>query len=351
MTDVALPLEDDAAPPVAPPPPGDNFPELVWAHYRWEQEVHSGREPHPEVTRAYQGARKAFEEEHGQILDAYWSTTCASGVAVTVKQPPAFVRWFAEPHVQFHRESDWVTKRAPAIADVLHRCDTLAISVGEVLRGTSERIAMQWIFSVASHLLGFLDRTDGAPGRDRAREVANEKQAELCKIEEYYRRAGNNAGRLVYFSGMLFGGVALVLLAPVIWVMLNIIGADDMTAKTFFACYTSGAVGAIVSVMSRMSGDRFTVDYEVGRNALRWLGSFRPVIGAVFGVALYFVVKSGILMTSPPDDTAPFFYFGTLAFLAGFSERWTRVILGKAEGTLVPQPDATASTAGSSAPS
>ena len=84
----------------------------------------------------------------------------------------------------------------------------------------------------------------------------------------------------------------LVGLALVILLTTRFFDYNNFPAlKTFFACYTSGAVGAIVSVMSRMSGDRFTVDYEVGRHALRWLGSFRPLIGAVFGVALYFVAQ------------------------------------------------------------
>src|SRR5688500_2969027 len=104
MTDVAVQLETDAQAP-SQPPPGDTFPELVWAHFRWEQAVHAKRVPHPEVTRDYQDALKAFKRERGEVLDAYWSTTCASAVAVSVKQPPAIVRWFAEPHVAFHRET------------------------------------------------------------------------------------------------------------------------------------------------------------------------------------------------------------------------------------------------------
>jgi hypothetical protein len=92
-----------------------------------------------------------------------------------------------------------------------------------------------------------------------------------------------------------------------------------------------------VSVMSRMNAgaDKFSLDYEVGRNSLRRLGSFRPFLGAVFGVALYFTLSSGILQTEiPPDRSKAFFYYGTLAFVAGFSERWTKVILGGAERTI-----------------
>jgi len=85
-----------------------------------------------------------------------------------------------------------------------------------------------------------------------------------------------------------------------------------------------------------MSSNSFRVDYEVGRSTIRRLGSFRPFIGAIFGVAMFFLIKSGLLNIvvdkDPPSDQ--FFFFGSLAFLAGFNERWTNVILGKAEQTI-----------------
>jgi hypothetical protein len=54
------------------------------------------------------------------------------------------------------------------------------------------------------------------------------------------------------------------------------------------------------------------------------------VIGAVFAVVLYFALKSGLVnLKTGPKDTTTFFY-ATLAFMAGFSERWARVLLGGA---------------------
>lgn len=196
---------------------------------------------------------------------------------------------------------------------------------------------MQWINSVASHLLGFMDRTDGRPESGEARAVAQEQTRELAKVEEYYGRAGSNAGRIVYFWGMMIGVVDIALLAPVVAGIFYLFGLYDSQGselQTFFACYAAGAVGALVSVMSRMNQgeDKFSIDYEVGRNSIRRMGSFRPILGAVFGVVLYFTLSSGILQTEiPPDDSQAFFYYGTLAFIAGFSERFTKVILGGAE--------------------
>ena len=68
------------------------------------------------------------------------------------------------------------------------------------------------------------------------------------------------------------------------------------------------------------------------------LGSYRPVLGAVFGVFTYFVLASGILQLKPLDDAkTALYYYGTLAFVAGFSERFTQVLAKSVEGLLPAQ--------------
>lgn len=71
----------------------------------------------------------------------------------------------------------------------------------------------------------------------------------------------------------------------------------------------------------------------------------RPPVGAVlvpsfdrltvkgFGVAVYFLLASGLLMTKPPQGKVIYFY-AIAAFLAGFSERFTGVMFGGAERLL-----------------
>jgi hypothetical protein len=335
MTDVAVSLsEREPRQPPVPTATGLSFPELVWAHYKWERDVHSDNPMHPELEARYRSAVAAFEAEHGRILESYWSTTNASAVAVTVKPAPRPLRWLGkDPRVRFHRATDWVTKEAPEIAEVMQRCDTLAIRAQEVLRDTTERIALQRIYSVASHLLGFLDRTTGKPSEVEARHVVESQMRELKQVREYYFRAGNNAGRIVYFWGMMIGVAILVGLALVILLTTRYFDYQNFPAlKTFFACYTAGALGALVSVMSRMSkAETFVLDFEVGRPALRRLGSMRPFLGAVFGVVTYYVLQSGIIepTTRAPDKLI--YYYGSLAFVAGFSERWTKVLLGVVE--------------------
>jgi hypothetical protein len=83
-----------------------------------------------------------------------------------------------------------------------------------------------------------------------------------------------------------------------------------------------------------MRSDRFALDYEVGRMPAFGLGAFRPFIGAVFGLFIYFALQSELLQLQKPDEGKAFFFFTLFAFVAGFSERLTHVILGGAERTV-----------------
>jgi hypothetical protein len=324
--------------------PDHSFPDLVWAHYAWERTRESD-EPDERKLDLYRRTRVAFEAKYGDIVEAYWCQEEASAVAVTVKQRPKLLRILGlDPMIRFHQVADWETRHAPAIADALHVCETQAVKIAEVLRGTSERIAMLWVYSVAQHLLGFVERYSGEPSVEVAEEEAKKQYKELVQIEGYYHRAGEKAGRLVYVTGMLFGVVGLMLIALALVGLLALFGAFDTSdegVRDFFVAYSAGAVGAIVSVLTRMSTsdregkEKFNVDFEVGRATLRWLGSFRPLLGAVFGIVTYFAFKGGLIQITIKEATQ-FEYYTVLAFVAGFSERFTQVITGTAEKLLDP---------------
>jgi hypothetical protein len=317
-----------------------SFSEVVRAHFDWDR---AGCPEGPMRAR-FIAKLQAFEEANGPLTQAYWSTKRASAVGLT-EQPRHWAIALVTDHdaiIRLHRVSDWLAREG-RIAELLHHCDTLAIKVSEVLRGTSERIAMQWLYSVESHLLGVIERTHRQPSTpETTKQIAaayTSQAAELIQVERYYGRAAEKAARIVYFWGMMIGVVFAsaigLLLALVLWRTGWFNDPHTLHTETFFACFIAGGLGAIVSVLMRMSSNTFRVDYEVGRVTIRRLGSFRPVIGCVFGLALYFLFRSTISKTTVPSDQATaFFFFGILAFLAGFNERWTNVLFGEAEHTI-----------------
>jgi hypothetical protein len=318
------------------------FPELVWAHHLYVHELHDQGLLHGPAGDEYHRLLASFSSQHGRLLNAYWCTSEASAVALTEApgRRVARVLWRRLPEIRFHSATDWITREAADLGHVLHTGETLAIRASEVLSGTAERITMQWILSVAGYVLGVVDQAAGKPSAEQTTTAARRARDELAQIEAYYDRVGSKTGRLVYFAGMMAGLVWLGVLAAAGAGLYSLFGEfhrHDVGTQTFFICYGMGAVGAVVSVMVRMTSSKegsFTVDYEVGRRAIRRVGSFRPVVGAIFAVVLYIALRGGLVQLKTPAGHQTTFFYATLAFLAGFSERRARFVLGNAERVL-----------------
>lgn len=312
-----------------------SFPELVWAHFLWQREVHEHEILHGEAEQDFQRLLRSFERANGQIQHAYWCTREASAVAITAQRPYGKLgAWLRlHPVVRFHAVTHWVTRDQPDIAGLLHRCEAMSVKFTELLRHGTQQIAMEWLLAIAGHLLGFAD-SSATPTEAQSKAMAESTERELAELEAYYRRAGEETGRIVYFWGMMIGIAVLGLIGAVGAVLLWWIGEldwHDPATQNLFASYTMGAVGAVVSVLSRMSSgkrDRFYVDFEVGRPPLRRVASFRPFIGAVFALVLYLALRSDLIqLGSESSGQEPLEYYAVLSFFAGFSERWVRGVL------------------------
>ena len=312
-----------------------SFPELVWAHFLWQREVHEHEILHGEAERDFQRLLKSFEREKGQIQHAYWCTREASAAAITAQRPYGKLgEWLRlHPVVRLHAVTHWVTRDQPDIAGLLHRCEAMSVKFTELLRHGTQQIAMEWLLAIAGHLLGFADKSP-APTEAESKAMAESTERELAELEAYYRRAGEETGRIVYFWGMMIGIAALGVIGAVGAALLWQIGEldwHDPATQNLFASYTMGAVGAVVSVLSRMASgkrERFHVDFEVGRPPIRRVASFRPFIGAVFALVLYFALRGDVIQLGAENGKqAPLEYYAVLSFFAGFSERWVRGVL------------------------
>ena len=373
-----------------------SFSDVARAHWRWDvQLVREGADPSQltHARREFEEVLADFEKRevghHGRLADDYWCQHEASGVALAEIPPPEdgaqrmrrlaqrLRLWHRIPQYRIFRQTDWATVEFPQLANLLHQCDVLAVKAHWGLEGIYQAVVLPWLMSVEKHVLGFIEsewrrqnpdlpahpseaptpstaaprETQAAKARrqgeeqDRKRRAAaridsfcREIQLELSRIEDYYQRAGEKQARLHYATGMLLIGIPFVALAGLACAgALAGFGLLDLHhggVRRFYACMAAGAVGAIVSVLIRMGGHRggFNVDHELGSSGVRRLGAFRPVIGAISGVAISLLVTTSLV---PIKQTALTFHFYVVAaFLAGFSERWTKVVLDGAMRTI-----------------
>lgn len=92
-----------------------------------------------------------------------------------------------------------------------------------------------------------------------------------------------------------------------------------------------GALGSIASIMLRIRDSDFE-SYKTSSDPWPWLffGLFKPIVGALFALFIFAVVKSNLLPIEIPDDTEGWFIVA-LSFIAGFSERFAPNILSSTE--------------------
>ncbi len=339
-----------------------SFSDVARAHFHWD--VATEGDEREQARGEFQAKLALFEQQTGvEIVDAYWCQRQASAVALaqgrveTNGRTGVVQRMLgqrATPEFRLYRVTDWVTGDIRKLADLLHDCDVLAIKAIWGLEGIQRAVVMQWLLAVETHVLGFLEggwkqeqerKLRGNGAEDRARAAGRDLAAlhtrvlhELSQIEDYYQAAGIKRARLHYVQGMLLLGlpaVALVaVLAGVLFYVFGLMDFYDEGVRTFFACMAAGAIGAIVSVVIRMSGrgGGFTIDHELGAAGVMQLGAFRPLIGAVFGVIIALLVQTFLV---PIDESElSFELFVVVAFLAGFSERWAKVVLDGAMRTV-----------------
>jgi hypothetical protein len=301
---------------------GVSFPELAWVHHLRQQELQAEQHGPYEgpAEQRYREFVARFEDANGPIVNQYWCTTEASGIALTIKRRPLLLA----DTVRLHWATDWSTKDKPKLMRLLYECETLGVRVQEVLRDTSRRLAIQSVFNVISFVLAFAE-TPHASDEKALAEITRTTRAGLKEIHTYYCHAAERSGQITYVGGMLFGMVFPFFISIAGWIL---VGNNHGSAVGIgLLCFSAGAVGALVSVMSRLSSGKVRVDWEFGKDTLRTLGSLRPFVGAVFGLITYLALKSGVVGIDLANNAGSSYYFVVFSFAAGFSERLAQDML------------------------
>lgn len=304
------------------------FPDLVRIHFRWRRVVADGSPAsdaeRDAATADYHAALTTFEDEHGQIVNAYWCANYESAVALTAGRPrTGWLRRLLSVAPKFHRVSDWATREDPGVARLLHECDELALRATEVLRGRSRRVCIQLVMTSACHLLSLIDAREARPAHEEHRASIAAEKRRLELVAKGYRQAANSDAQLVYFAGVAVGGGLLALLYVAAGGLLR---GESIENAAIIGSLVAGALGALVSVIARVNSGSFDLDSDVARGYTLFLGALRPLIGSIFGVLTYFAVTSGFVefFKVPGDGVKHFYFLCVIAFGAGFSERWAQ---------------------------
>ncbi len=326
------------------PPDEVTFPELVWAHHLRERELRheDGADFYDgPADQRYRAFRKRFEHAHGHIVDEFWCGDNASAVVVTLKRAGIPLRWLGkDPIARIYCATNWQTAELPPeVAKLVHEGEALGLRAREVLRSTAQRLVIKRLFAVAAYMLGYFDGRKVA--HSQAEPAIAEAREELAEIQHEYEIAATRSAQIVYFWGMVIGLLSLSVIGLIaLPVLLNINRIGSMSRENVYGTALVGALGAMVSVVARMNSNSFAVEYDVGRPTLRRLGAFRPLVGAIFGVVIYFVLASGLMYGDKGSNQRSFAFYAVFAFLAGFSERFVRDTLDGVQGG----PDSPSST-------
>ena len=230
-----------------------------------------------------------------------------------------------------------------------------------VLLPDDSHIVMQLIFTLIRELLQLAGRLSAtSPGRPNgalaAAQAVPPTQAAPANGEDYkpyiavldrarfaFEGAAQRRAQTQYFWGMIVG---IVLPSAAVFGLWRGLAAINMAAPEQDLLVMSllvGALGAVVSVMQRMTSGNLTLRFRAGRILILLLGGFRPIIGAVFGVLAYVLILVGLLPVRIPE-TAPVptalvqsvvpYFLGVAAFFAGFSERFAQDMLATGQDQL-----------------
>jgi hypothetical protein len=229
-----------------------------------------------------------------------------------------------------HIEPTFGDPDSPRAKQILFRCLKVHYQALEYLKPKPRKICMRMTFNVITMLLGTLDnrigRGEKASVFDQSHDDQRTLEAELASTEAYYLNAARRTSRMHYMLGMMFG---LPLAGGAAYVLYLV---DDLPTNMAII-FAAGSLGALVSVMERLTAGKLDLNHEVGRATNICLGLIRPFIGALFALALYFFISGELVsvFNLPEEDVQPYFFAG-IGFLAGFSERFAQDIVAQGKG-------------------
>lgn len=259
---------------------------------------------------------------------------------------------------QYHLFTDYTLGEHPELERLLIDCDHLAVESRRLLDGDDLDACHLMLYSIIKRILCLIDfhsrlerKSPAATTTDSSSLTKKEENHYLKNtnstnidailelvsqqvkiVKNYHRRAAQLRAQSFYFSGMLFGIIFLLALMGLYLLLPPMQGFERQIFSSLIIC---GGLGAVVSIMSRMSSHSLVLDFEAGKSIIVRVGIFRPILGAIFALVAYGILQSGLLAVNilntsaggPNSTNSILFFYYVVGFLAGFSERWVPDII------------------------
>ena len=285
------------------------FPHVALASYLARSEEVSAKE-RSVLRREFANMFDRFERTNGRIVRWYMSREVFAAAALTDRD---------DITVTLGRQ---LRPGSAQLVDLLRRCQQVAYSSWHRLTPFDRRQCQNMVFSVIEEALRLLD----TKGKVESGVCLRALTKRLDEAEEFMLRCAARRAQGKYLKGMLAGTLITgALVGAVAGVLIN---GDDLTrlAGQLLLVATAGAVGAVVSVLWRMTSGSFrmnlpTLSHEMKGTDVRLIAALRPVIGLVFALATIVLVMGAVIPVDKQSGETQTALFAGIAFLAGFSER------------------------------
>lgn len=227
---------------------------------------------------------------------------------------------------------EWLSRRALSSGAIVSRDDALELS-----RQAADAMSAATVVMLDDQVSQrkTLNLLEGALRILNGKEVSQEdfRNAEqkirtAAVMIERERKSQHNAHKYTFMVGL----IALVQICLILAYMYFVPGPDDRILNGFVipkAVITYAAWGSLSSVLLRF----YTEPEKKFVNEIRRLIA-RPILGVILGVATYLAFTQGLLIVSNIsfkgigiDSGNPSNILYLIAFLAGFSERWTNALI------------------------
>jgi hypothetical protein len=271
----------------------------------------------------YPQVLEAFQDRHGRLTDLFFFDAGAVCLTEKPRNWPLQSKWLSQGAMD-------LSGAPPQLVTLWLRAERLATQIDETLRGAARTIRTHAIFGIQTHLASCLE--------DVPKGLVSEPQLmayerDLGFEERAFNRAAFRALSGAYLFGMIVVLPFLAVFGTALAYLINQTGLADYHVRDFVGTTVGGALGAVLGALVRLGRGEIHFSPEVSRREAKIIGASRPLIGALFGVIIYFGLISELLavrLSGTPGRQ--FFALCVIAFIAGLNERFAREMLSAVPG-------------------